>query len=237
MPFRNMSIEELALHIGMDAREVRRLAERGGLPGQMVGGQWRFNRAQMLDWLQSQMHTLAAGQLARLEAAMAAGGDAAPISRLLAPQAIEWNLAARSKSSALRELVALAERTGLVLDRAALVAGLNEREALGSTALPGGLALPHPRRPLPTATSEPLICLARVRAGVPFGAPDGALTDLFVLLVNHDDRAHLHCLARLSQLFRGSALAGDLRAAPGPTEALEVFLQAERQLLAGRQSD
>lgn len=234
MPFRNMTLDDLARHIGMDAREVRRMAERGALPGQMIGGQWRFNRMQMLDWLQTQMHTLTPAQIQRLEAAMADGGDDELISRLIAPQGIDLNLPARSKASVVRELIALAERTDQVLNRNALIIALEEREALGSTALPGGLALPHPRRPLPEATTEPLICLARVPAGVPFGAPDGQLTDLFVLLLNHDDRAHLMCLARLSLLFGHSPLADALRAAQTRDEALEIFIRADRALLAGR---
>lgn len=234
MPYRNMTLDDLARHIGMDAREVRRMAERGDLPGQMIGGRWRFNRMQMLDWLQTRMHTLDPQQIQRLENAMADGGDDELISRLIAPEGIELNLPARSKASVLRELINLAERTGQVLNRAALVQALEEREILGATALPGGLALPHPRRPLPEATTEPLICLARVPAGVPFGAPDGGLTDLFVLLLNHDDRAHLMCLARLSLLFGHSPLADALRAAGSRDEALETFVQADRALLATR---
>ena len=59
MPYRSMSLEEFAKHVGMDAREVRRLADRGKLPGHKVGGQWRFNRARVTEWLQQEMHTLA----------------------------------------------------------------------------------------------------------------------------------------------------------------------------------
>ena len=58
-----MTLEELALHLGMDARVVRKWAERGKLPGTMISGQWRFNRAQMLDWLQRELHTLEREQI------------------------------------------------------------------------------------------------------------------------------------------------------------------------------
>jgi len=233
MAYRNMTLPELARHIGMDAREVKRLADRGVLPGMRVGGEWRFNRAQMLDWLQQRMHTLDRRHLRNLDRAMSYGDDDAVICRLLASEAVEMRLQAKSRPSVLRELVRLAGRTGMVYDPAGIVAALEEREALGSTALAGGFAFPHPRRPLPYATAEPLICLARVPAGIPFGAPDGRLTDLFALICCHDDRQHLLALARLARLFSGE-LPDALRQVEAAAEALALIIDCERQLLRQR---
>ena len=233
MPYRNMTLAELARHIGMDAREVKRLADRGVLPGRLIGGVWRFNRAQMLDWLQREMHSLDPRHLHNLDRAMSETDDEAVIDALLATEAIDMNLPARSRASVLRELVGLAERTGMVYDRAEIVASLEQREALASTALAGGLALPHPRRPLPYATAESVVCLARVPAGIPFGAPDGRLTDLFVLVCCHDERTHLLALARLALLFN-SDLPDALRDTEDAGEALELVLQTERKMLNKR---
>ena len=233
MPYRNMTLDELARHIGMDAREVKRLANRGVLPGRLIGGEWRFNRYQMLDWLQREMHNLGPRHIQNLDRAMSETHDEAVISSLLATEAVDMNLPARSRPSVLRELVSLAERTGMVYGRTEIVDALKEREALASTALPGGLAFPHPRRPLPYATAEPILCLARVPAGIPFGAPDGRLTDLFVLVCCHDERQHLLALARLALVFN-SDLPEALREADDTEEALQFVLQTERQMLRRR---
>jgi len=233
MPYRNMTIPELAKHIGMDAREVKKLADRGVLPGRLIGGEWRFNRAQMLDWLQREMHSLDERHINNLDRAMSEDEDEAVINGLLATEAIDMNLPARSRPSVLRELIKLAERTGMVYDPDALTAALIEREELASTALPGGIAFPHPRRPLPYATAEPLICMARVQAGLPFGAPDGRLTDLFVLVCSHDERQHLLALARLALIFN-SSLPDDLRDSDDAEEALEAILHTERETLRKR---
>jgi PTS system nitrogen regulatory IIA component len=230
MPYRNMSLEELARHIGMDARTVRKWAERGKLPGQKVGGEWRFNRAQMLDWLQRELHTLGDEHVRNLERAMRDGGRDRPIGAHLALEAIDVNLAAKSRPSVLRELVRLAEHTGLVYDGPHILAALEEREELGSTALPGGIAFPHPRRPLPYATAESLVCLGRVPAGVPYGAPDGGLTDIFVLVVAHDEREHLGLLARLAMMFN-SDLPAALRETDSPEVALKLLLDAETRVV------
>jgi excisionase family DNA binding protein len=98
MPYRNMSIDDLARHLGMDARLVKKWAERGRLPGTMVQGEWRFNRAQMLDWLQREMHTLDEEHLANLERAMSDGTSDAIVGELLATEGIDMNLPARSRA-------------------------------------------------------------------------------------------------------------------------------------------
>jgi PTS system nitrogen regulatory IIA component len=231
MPYRNMTLEELARHIGMDARILRKWAEKGKLPGQTVGGEWRFNRAQMLDWLQREMHTLDEVHVRNLERAMREVGGDRIIGSYLAPEGVEMNLPAKSRASLLRELVRLAERTGLVYDAPGILASLEEREALAPTALPRGLAFPHPRRPLPYATAEPLVCLARVPRGIPFGAPDGRLTDLFVLVCANDERQHLGILARLAMMF-STELPDALRQAETAEAALRLTLDTEAAFIA-----
>jgi len=233
MPFRNMTLAELAKHIGMDAREVRRLADRGTLPGQYIQGQWRFNSAQMLDWLQQELHFLDERDLQNLERAMTDTPDELIVGDLLALDAIELALPAKSKASVLRELVRLAERTGLIYDSGGLVEALEAREAQQSTALAGGFAFPHARRPMEYASAEPLICIGRVPAGIPFNAPDGNLTDLFVLLISQDERDHLHILARLSMLFQ-TELPNEIRASLDAAEALQHVLEKEKFLLTQR---
>jgi PTS system nitrogen regulatory IIA component len=233
MPYRNMTLEELARHIGMDARLVRRLADKGKLPGQMVGGQWRFNRAQLLDWLQREMHTLDEVHVRNLERAMRDADSDRLIGAYLAVEAIDMFLPAKSRASVLRKLVRLGERTGSVYDPAAIIESLEERESLAPTALPRGIAFPHPRRPLPYATAEPLICLARIPGGIPFGAPDGGLTDLFVLVCSTDERQHLGLLARLAMMF-STELPQRLRDVDEPAEALQLMLDTEAAFVARR---
>jgi mannitol/fructose-specific phosphotransferase system IIA component (Ntr-type) len=152
------------------------------------------------------------------------------IASYLALEAIDLNLPARSRTSVLRELVVLVARTGLLYDPEGLAAALEERESMGATALAGGIAFPHPRRPMPYAAAEPLLALARVPAGIPFGARDGNLTDLFVLICAPSDTMHLGLLARLAMMFNTN-LANELRAADDTHTALELLLATERTLL------
>ncbi len=62
-----MDMEQLAAYLQRDVREVGKLASRGHLPGHKVGGQWRFARAEINHWIETQMHALTEKQLTSLE--------------------------------------------------------------------------------------------------------------------------------------------------------------------------
>jgi PTS system nitrogen regulatory IIA component len=234
MPYRNMTLEDFAKHVGMDARDVRRLADRGKLPAQKVAGVWRFNRARVTEWLQQEMPSLDHDRLIEIEQAMGVRrsmGDNMAVTSLLGLEGIDVMFAANTKASVLRELVNLAERTGLLYDPKGLLEALQERESLCSTALPNGVALPHPRQPMPYVSAEPLICVARPTRGIGFGSADGKLTRLFFLLCCHDDRHHLRVLARLVRLLDEQVVSGIMEAETRG-DVLHLLIEQERKLAA-----
>ena len=142
------------------------------------------------------------------------------------------SLGSRSKSGVLRELVTLASNTGLVYDEKALLEAVLDREELCSTGLEGGIAIPHPRRPLPYEIADSLLVVARINRGVVFAALDGKLTDLFFLTASQDDHHHLHTLARLFRMLHDENWVAQLRAAETADEMMELMKQRERDLLA-----
>jgi PTS system nitrogen regulatory IIA component len=233
MPYRSMSLEEFAKHVGMDVRDVRRLADRGKLPGNKVGGQWRFNRARVTEWLQQEMHTLDEARLIAVERAMSgAGGDAGMVvTGLIGLDGIDIAFPARTRTSVLRELVNLADRTGLLYDAKGLLEAVEQRESLCSTALPNGIAIPHPRQPMPYVSAEPLICLARLSSGIAFGARKGELTRLFFLICCHNDRDHLHVLARLMRIVDQETV-DLLLEAETREELLQILITKEQKVAA-----
>jgi len=232
MPYRNMTLEDFAKHVGMDARDVRRLADRGKLPAQKVGGEWRFNRARVTEWLQQEMPSLDHERLIEIEQAMGVrrgGSDDMAVTSLIGLEGIDVVFAANTKASVLRELVNLAERTGLLYDAKGLLEALQERENLCTTALPNGVAVPHPRQPMPYVSADPLICIARPTRGIGFGSADGKLTHLFFLLCCHDDRHHLRVLARLVRLLDEQVVASIMEAETRG-DVLALLIEQERKV-------
>jgi len=231
-----MDVEQLAVYLQRDVREVGKLASRGHLPGHKVAGVWRFARAEINQWLEGQLHGLSDQQLVQLErgARVHAPEVAEPlVSTLLTEATMAVPLMASTKASVLRELVNLAEQTWQVYDPEAVLDAIKTREELGSTALPHGVAIPHPRRPLPAALGESVMAFGRTASPLPFGAAQGGLTDLFFLVCCTDDRTHLRVLARLTRMLMRPGLLEQLRAAETTGETWALLHEAEQALLAG----
>jgi len=227
-----MDMEQLAAYLQRDVRDVGKLASRGHLPGHKVGGQWRFARAEINHWIETQMPSLSDKELTNLESSAGRGGDAEPLlANLLSEASIAVPLAASTRASVLKELVVLAEQSWQVYDPEAILDAVRQREEMMSTALPSGVAIPHPRRPLPASLGESVMAYARTASGIPFGAAYGGLTDLYFLVCCRDDRTHLRVLARLTRLFLRPGFLDELRAAQTPGESWEKIASAERQLL------
>jgi len=227
-----MTLEQLAVYLRRDVREVTKLANRGYLPGQKVGGQWRFASAEINYWLETQLHGYTERELAALETVP---GQDAPhphpvLLGLLSERTVAVPLAASTKASVLKELVKVAEQSWHVYDPQALLAAVKQREEQGSTALAGGVAIPHPHRPLPNQLGDAVVAFARTGCGIPFGAPDGGLTDLFFLVACRDQRTHLHVLARISRLLLRPGFADDLRAAETGLDTLLIIETSENDL-------
>jgi nitrogen PTS system EIIA component len=229
-----MDLQQLAAYLRRDVREVTKLASRGYLPGKKVGGEWRFASSEINYWIETQMHAFTEAELAALEQR---GGItslmAEPlVSSLLAESTVAVPLAASTKASALKELVILAEQSWQVYDTDALWSAVKYREELGTTALEGGVAIPHPLRPLSAkAQGDGVIAFGRTGRGIPFGAPDGGLTDLFFLVSCRDATTHLRVLARLSRLMMRPGFLDELRAADTGADALRLIERTERDLV------
>jgi PTS system nitrogen regulatory IIA component len=228
-----MGLEELATYLHRDVREVSKMASRGHLPGQKVGGEWRFLRVEINQWLERQMPGYTEQQLTALEAGSDRNPEYEPLlAEYLSEASVAVPLAASTRASALRDLVALAERSWQVYDAAALLEAIRQREEMGTTALPSGVAIPHPHRPLPAALGDAVIAYGRTASGIPFGADRGGLTDVFFLVACRDDRTHLRVLARLSRLLLRPGFLDELRAAEAPADAWELIVNEERELLS-----
>ena len=226
-----MTLDQLAVYLQRDVREVSKLANRGHLPGHKVSGQWRFARAEINHWIETQLPAFTEQQLTALEASNASRGDQEPlVSGLLAPVSMAVPLAASTRASVLRELVNLAEQTWQVYDPEAVLGAIRQREEMGSTALGSGVAIPHPRRPLPAALGESVLAYGRTASGVPFGAPSGTLTRVFFLVCCRDERTHLGVLARLARLLLRPGFVDGLLAAETAAETWEFIRAAECDL-------
>jgi PTS system nitrogen regulatory IIA component len=232
MSHESMDLDQLAFYLQRDVREVTKLASRGHLPGRKVGGEWRFARAEINHWIETQISDYTEQQLAALERAGSSQEDQEPlIATLLSEATTAVPLVAGTRGSVLRELVSLAENSWQVYDPEAILEAIRQREEMASTALENGVALPHPHRPLAAALGESLIAYGRTASGIPFGEPGGGLTDIYFLVCCRDDRTHLQVLARLTRLLLRPDFVTELRAQETPADTWQLIAATERELL------
>ena len=235
MPNTYFDIKEVARLLEVDWRQVNKMAQRGDIPCQKVSGMFRFNQAKITDWLQSRVSTLGEKDLSDLDSGHSAqrkfNHELFLVSNMLSYNLISTELPARTRSSTIRELVNLAGNSDALYCKETLLTALNQREEISSTAMAGGVAIPHPKRPLPFNIEKPLLIIAHTTKGIGFGAPDGKMTDLFFMTCSPDDQTHIHILARLCRLFYKTTLVNDLRAAASADEYIDLITQQEQKIL------
>lgn len=227
-----MDLDQLASFLGRDARELGKLANRGHLPGKKVGGEWRFAAQEIQTWVESELPGWNEQELQGIDQACPRDGFAAAVAPLIPVECIDLHFQARTKNSAIRELVALADKSHRLWDTDAIREAVTVREERGTTAWPGGFATPHPHRRLPHAQGESIVAFARSPGGINFGAGRDGMTDLFFLICCTDNREHLRVLSRLSRILRRPGFTDELRAAEIPADVLRLIEAAELELFS-----
>ena len=131
------------------------------------------------------------------------------ITELLSDSSISLNVKADSKEEAIDCLTALHEKAGNIRDRAAFREGIVRREKSGSTAIGGGIAIPHAKDK--TVRKAGLTAVI-IPEGVDYGAPDGQPVRLLFMIAVPEEGADLHLtvLSRLSVLLMDDAFRQEL---------------------------
>ncbi|MDO4570827.1 MAG: PTS sugar transporter subunit IIA [Planctomycetia bacterium] len=226
------NIDQLAPVLGLQTQQIQRMAEREQIPAQKVGGEWRFSRKGVLEWIQNKIGEAGDQELKELEKSceiLAQGLQDIPLSDLIFPEAIKIPLTARSQGAIVREMVEVAMGTNLLWDNKAMEEAVLSRENMYPTAMENGVALLHPRHPMADILGDPFIAFGRVRGGVYF-ATNGIPSDIFFLICSVDDTQHVRTLARLSRMINAPEFLSELRLIEEPKDVVKLIRQTEESL-------
>jgi PTS system nitrogen regulatory IIA component len=228
------TLEELVQRLGRDRRQVEKLVNRGIIPGRRIGGDWRFNEIEITHWLEQDLRGLDDQGLAQLEQSQQAGtqNSGSPIAELLHPETCDVPLDAGTRPAVLQALIEVAGRTWQVWDPALILKAVKDREDVMSTGFDNGVAIPHPRNPLPDAIGQSVIAFGRTLSGITFGAPGRKLTDLFFLVLAKDAATHLQILARLGRLLQREGFIDELRSKESGIAAYDYIIETDRSIVS-----
>jgi PTS system nitrogen regulatory IIA component len=193
-----LTVRDVAKLLNVSEKTVYRWVNQGNLPAYRVNEQYRFNRAELLEWATSRRINVSVDLFREPES------DSAPMPSLLEALkagGVLYRLNGSDKESVLRSVVENL-RLPEEVDRDFLLRVLLAREELESTAIGDGIAIPHVRNPIVLHVSRPIVTLCFLEKPVDFGALDGKPVHILFSLVSPTVRAHLHLLSQLSFALR-----------------------------------
>lgn len=148
----------------------------------------------------------------------------------LSKKAIITDIKSTRKEDVIKEMVDLLIEAGDVekRNRNKLIDALMSREALGSTAIGQGIAIPHAKC---DCVSKLVAAFGLSKKGVDFDSLDGELAYIFFLLVAPQDSAgpHLKALARISRLLKDKYFRDTLRASTDEKSVIKIITQEDEK--------
>jgi PTS system nitrogen regulatory IIA component len=189
-----LGVRDVARILNVSEKSIYRWIQQGQLPAYKVNDQYRFNRAELLEWANAQKINVSTEifqepdtsveLMPSLEESIEAGG-------------IYYRISGNDKESVLRSVVEVIKLPP-GMDRDYLFRVLLAREAMASTGIGEGVAIPHVRNPIVLSVNHPAICLCFLERPVEFGAIDNQPVHTLFTLVTPTVRVHLYLLSRLA---------------------------------------
>jgi PTS system nitrogen regulatory IIA component len=195
------------------------------IPYYMINEQYRFNLVELLEWASSQRMMVSPDVYREVES----DEELLPsLLESLKAGGISYHVGGNDKASVLRAVIdTFSFPAGEDVDREFLYQVLLSREALGSTCVGDGVAIPHVRNPVVLHVTQPSISLCFLEHPINFGAPDGQPVNILFTLISPTVRAHLHLLSRLSFALQDKAFKAALKRQAPREELMETLSSIE----------
>ena len=225
-----LTVHDAAELLGVAEDTIYHWIQSKGLPAYKMNEEVRFNRFELLEWATAEGVDVSprvfqdSGSLAI---------ERTSIREALARGGVHAGVEGSSPEAAIRSVVRRLPLPSGV-DRDVLLSVLLAREALGSTAIGDGIAIPHVRNPIVLEVENPIVSLSYLEEPVDFGALDGQPVRALFTLVTTTIRTHLHLLSRLSYLLQNERFRGAVKAGAGADEILGLARDIEVALTARR---
>lgn len=221
-----LTVRDVATLLNVSERTIYRWIKEKTIPAYRISEQYRFHRAELLEWATSRRIGVSAEifrdaddasvRMPSLTEALLAGG-------------IVYRLVGTDKESVLGAAVEAMHLPDEV-DREQLLRVLVAREALASTGIGDGIAIPHVRNPIVLHVPRSTITLCFLEKPVDFGALDGQPVHCLFTMVSPTVRAHLHLLSRLAFALRDPGFQGVIRRQGLRDEILAELRRVETSL-------
>ena len=223
-----LTVKEAAGLLNVPERTIHRWIKQRAIPAYRINEQFRFNRAELLEWATSQRIQISPEiflkaepskpPLPGLSAALKAGG-------------VAYRVGGHDKPSVLRAVVNLLNLPQEV-DREFLYEVLLARESLGSTGIGDGIAIPHVRNPVVLDVAKPSVTLCFLEHPVDFVAIDSQPVGTLFTLISPTVQQHLHLLSCLGFVLQNREFKAALKRQAPADELMAALACAEAAIPA-----
>lgn len=193
-----LTVRDIARLLSVSEKTIYRWINQGVLPAYQVHEQYRFNRAEILEWATSRKIPVSPEIFSEPETS---GLPMPSLFDALQNGGVNYRVVGDDKWAVLKNIVQLLQLPEEV-DRDFLYRVLAAREELSSTGIGDGIAIPHVRNPVVLHISKPMVTLFFLEHPVDFGAIDGQPVYALFMLISPTVRAHLHLISRLAFTLR-----------------------------------
>jgi len=219
-----MKASEVAALLTSDEGTVLKWIKKEKLPATLVNGVYRINRVDLLEWATE--HAIKVPP--ELFEAVEADIHYPTLSEALEAGGVHCGVPGEDTLEVLRNVVNLLKLPPQ-MDPEFLLQVLLAREALGTTAVGGGIAIPHVRNPILLQNRPaPAITLCFLANPIDFGALDGEPVRILFMLTSPTVKVHLHLLSRLAYALHDPQFRATLDLACDPVGIIEAARRFEQ---------
>ena len=197
-----LTVRQTAAYLGVDDHTVRRWIADRDLPVHRANERLHLNAIEVWEWAVA--HGVPVSRRL-LDDARRTPDRVPPLSELLERGGIHRNLAGKGKSAVLADVVANLPLPPEI-DRGFLLTVLEAREAMGSTGIGDGIAIPHVRNPILLHIKRPFVSLFLLDRAVDFEAVDHKPVHAIFVVVAPSIPVHLRVLAHLGHALHDPTL-------------------------------
>ncbi len=193
-----LTVRDASKLLQVSEKTVYRWINLKTVPAYLIHGQYRFNRAELLEWATSRRIQVSVDIFAEPESS---GAPCPGFVEAMETGGVFYRVEGSERESALRAIVSLMRLPDEV-DRDFLLRVLVARETLGSTGIGEGIAIPHVRNPVVLHIPRPSVTLCFLEQPISFGALDGRPVRALFTVISPTIRAHLYLMSHLAFALR-----------------------------------
>lgn len=221
----DLKVKEVADLLNVPSTVVEEWVLEGRIPCYRIGGEYRFSRIEIEDWVLKKNNQ----SIREEELKPGKGNRQFSLYRAIHKGGVLHSIPGTNKEEIIRfamEIIA----NDLKLDKDVLTEMILDREELQPTAVGNGIGVPHTRESFIQSHQDAVYVVYPEKPIKDYGALDGIPVDTLFFIFAHDDKSHLHLLAKVAHFASQEKSRTLLRQMPNRLALLEEIKNWESGL-------